>query len=243
MEGTIRPLTTRTYEEQGRPFSSSRKNIHSTHIFMMLYDAILRHVFDRGSRPGLACMLMLAWLLSAWPNQAQAAQCREQNRCAAGHHLTSHPASSLPKATLAPCLPRDWPSPQEWRPEAKAFVFALVFAFSVALWWGFLGIAVGLALSGFIGFGLTLLIFVLGGAAATWLASGVFHHLAGIERRWQKWLSRGIHLLLLLGLGLLVGYTWGVLLSALAVWLIAGMLLTFALISWGVFYNIARADP
>lgn len=205
--------------------------------------------FDRGRSYGPLCMLL--WLFWLPLPQARAAQCSQQSQPALHPLFSPQPGgwvSASPKATSAPPASRNWPwrnwrAPREWKAWIKAIAYALVFAFGVALWWGFLGIAVGLALSGFIGFGLTLLIFVLGGASATWLASGVFHRLAGIERRGHKWLSRGIHLLLLFGLGLLVGYTWGVLLSALAIWLIAGMLLAFGLVSWGVFHAIAQANP
>ena len=204
MEGTIRPLTAPTYEEQGRPFSSSRKNIHSTHIFAMPF----YHTFlDRGSRPGLICMLMLAWLWSAWPHQAQAAQCREQNRYAAGHPFPSQPAPSWPKARSAPRFFRDWPSPQEWRPEAKAFVYTLAFSLAIGLGWAGFLMTFGLGWAGVPG---AIFPFLLGIFGGNWLISWVFNRLMGVEQRWQKWLSRGIHLVLLLGLGLVVGYAIGV---------------------------------
>ena len=121
----------------------------------------------------------------------------------------------------------------------KAAWYTLAFAVGIALLWGFAGLAFVLAFNGAIGGLASLGLVVLGTLAADWLASGVFNRLAGISTAKGKWVSRLLHLPLLFGLGLLVGYIWGIWLSFGAIVLIAAIAALFWGISAAIFRHFA----
>lgn len=147
--------------------------------------------------------MTLAWLILlpfTLPFELKAAQ---------GSPASQNPAWSAfhPQVTPAPApeeaSPRRW-DPSNWRPWVKILVYAAAIGLAFGLGWLSFVLAINFsAFLGLIEIWLAWVIIGVGVVVATWLSSGAFHVLKGVERGWRRWLSRLLHLLGLAGLAVI----------------------------------------